>query len=192
VDSSKLCGIASVPFDDFPDDDYWIVVPRWHEFQHYKDRNPTWIKVYAKLLNNPDYIELSLASKGLLQIIWLAYSQRGEQLTIKQLRHFVRPSLLGRPQLESLNHAGFIWFSASKPLAQETETETEKKDLPVDNSERNRQLLHRALHLAADWKGGPSYEFDEELDSLERELGARLPHSVRHQLWNEALKRERR
>lgn len=52
-----------------------LQVKGWREFQHYKDRNPLWIKLYAKLLTNYEFGQLSDAEKGQLVMIWLVASQ---------------------------------------------------------------------------------------------------------------------
>lgn len=103
----------------------WIHVLKWEKFQHYKDRHPPWIKVYTRLLQDTNYLKLSHASRGLLQLVWLAYAEMDGVCTIDDLR------MLGRhrvymSQLDALNHAGFIDLSASKLLAIRS-TETEKE-----------------------------------------------------------------
>lgn len=46
-------------------------VRNWERFQHYKQRNPPWIKLYRALLLDPDFVELPDATKGHLVGIWL-------------------------------------------------------------------------------------------------------------------------
>ena len=173
----------------------WIVIPRWDEFQHYKDRNPPWIKVYTRLLQDPDYRDLTPAERGLLHGLWLAYAQAAGQLRVRSVPDALSMKV-GTLQLFSLNQAGFLGFSASKPLAKcslETETEKETPQTPLkdDPAQRKRELIRRALDLTADWQGGTSEQFDEMLDALELELHARLPTVQRYKLWDEALKRQR-
>jgi hypothetical protein len=168
----------------------WLIIPNWGKFQHYRDRNPTWIKVYAKLLHDPDYLGLSLASKGLLQVVWLAYSQCGQRLTVARLRKLCHDRF-GYPQLIALNEAGFLYWSASEPLAPSTEKEKEKESpSALTDEDAERVLLQRALDVAADWTSGTSEEFDKRLDELERQYESRLPIVQRMRLWDEALKRE--
>jgi hypothetical protein len=53
-----------------------ILKPKnWKKFQHYKDRNPPWIKVHKDQLDDPDFMSLSLASVGLAQFLWLLASE---------------------------------------------------------------------------------------------------------------------
>lgn len=102
----------------------WIVIPKWdggkgtEGFQHYKDRDPIWIKNYRELLAHDDYRDLSFHLRGILHGLWLAYAASNRQLRVnpkslsKRLGHTVKTQ-----DLERLNHAGFITFAASKPRA---------------------------------------------------------------------------
>jgi hypothetical protein len=126
------------------DDERWIIVPNWDKFQHYHDRDPVWIKVYTELNSSADFCSLGVASRGALLTIWVEYARSRGQLTVEKCMQLCGKSAR-TSHFESLNHAGFIRFSASKPLAltrsQEKEVREEKKELgakarkqPVDNS----------------------------------------------------------
>lgn len=106
-------------------DNSWIIVPNWHRFQHYKDRQPPWIKIYTKLLQDPAYMGLSMAARGVLMGVWLAYSQTNEELLIRDWRAIDRRLGGHWAQLQSLAERGFIEISASSPLAPSTEKEKE-------------------------------------------------------------------
>ncbi len=101
--------------------DRWIIVNRWEDFQHYKDRDPKWIKNYVRLLYDDDYMSLSPAQRGVLHGLWMMYAACGGTLTFRRARaHLAQTPHESRTfsaHVESLNHAGFIHFSASKPLA---------------------------------------------------------------------------
>ncbi len=101
--------------------DEWIWVPRWDGpdgFQHYRDRDPIWIKNYTRLLSDDAYVALSLPSRGLLHGIWVAYAVSARRLPGNTL---VLSRRLGcqvkRQTLEALVHAGFIEIIASDVLA---------------------------------------------------------------------------
>ncbi len=101
------------------DEGEWIVVRNWEKFQHYKDRTPPWIKVYtSELLHSAEYRSLTLATRGLLHGLWAHYAlARGVvPASVEQLSSVLGATAYQR-QLVSLNHAGFIDLSASKPLA---------------------------------------------------------------------------
>ena len=112
--------------------DLYIWIPNWDGpggFQHYKSRDPIWIKNYTRLLSHDAYCALTLTQRGLLHGIWLEYASsppafredtassarrlRGDTLTLtRRLGQKV-----SRRDIEALNHAGFIELIASTLLA---------------------------------------------------------------------------
>lgn len=52
-----------------------IVPKNWREFQHYSNRNPPWIRLHRKLLDNKDFHRLPTASKALAPMLWLLASE---------------------------------------------------------------------------------------------------------------------
>ena len=103
----------------------WIVIPNWRRFQHYgAARRPTWIKNYTELLHKDEYLDLPMSARGLLHGIWLAYADRDGRLRSADLPAI----LLGRARdahLASLNHAGLVEFSASRPLSLTSEVQNQ-------------------------------------------------------------------
>ena len=71
----------------------WIVIPNWDKFQHYGDREPTWIKVYTELSHRDDWRRLTHAERGLLLGIWIEYACGKGQLRTSD----VPPRSLRRP-----------------------------------------------------------------------------------------------
>lgn len=53
-----------------------LLLPKnWREFQHYKDRNPPWIRLHRKLLDDRDFQRLPVASRALAPMLWLLASE---------------------------------------------------------------------------------------------------------------------
>lgn len=52
----------------------FITPKNWREFQHYKDRNPPWIRLHKALLDNYEWHKLPTASKALAPMLWLMAS----------------------------------------------------------------------------------------------------------------------
>jgi len=50
-------------------------VKDWHQFQHYKNRKPPWIRLYSTLIDDPEYHNLSSEAAKALPLIWLAASE---------------------------------------------------------------------------------------------------------------------
>jgi hypothetical protein len=110
----------------------WILVPDWDKFQHYKGRDAPWIKNYTALLSDPDYLELPPATQALLHKLWLLYAKSHRQ--VPHSTSYVSRLLAQRvvdSQLVSLNQAGFIQVSASKPLAPRVRS---REELSKENS----------------------------------------------------------
>jgi len=97
--------------------DLWVIVPNWNDFQHYKDRDPPWIRVYTDLLRRPEWLDLSPNASGLLLDVWLAFAAQNGQLRVKDVSRLSQ-ARVRRATFERLADAGFIELSASKPLPQ--------------------------------------------------------------------------
>ena len=113
----------------------YLVVERWEEFQHYKNRAPLWIKNYTRLLHDDTYLGLSSHRRAVLHGLWLVYASSSCQLVFDHGSLSRRLHLrVTSADLIALRKAGFIKVSASKPLASgyqgaglEVEKEKEKK-----------------------------------------------------------------
>ena len=112
----------------------WIVVPRWADFQHYKNRNPPWIKSYVKQVRDDEYLSLGQAERGLLNDLRMLYAEAHGQLREEAARRrLVRSESDARRwkrRLDLLNHAGLVGFSASKPLALENREQNKLSKTP--------------------------------------------------------------
>jgi len=96
----------------------WVVIPGWDRFQHYKDRDPPWIKLYTDLIHNEEWLGLTCHQRGVLVSLWVEYAASGRQLrgNTATLTRRLGDRVTNRT-LERLRQAGFVEFSASKPLA---------------------------------------------------------------------------
>ena len=56
-------------------------VKDWKKFQHYKNRRPPWIKLYRTLLDDYDYVHMSLASMALAPLFWLIASESDGEIS---------------------------------------------------------------------------------------------------------------
>lgn len=59
----------------------YLRVRNWKEFQHYKDRDPVWFKVYRRLLTDPDFLALTDAQRGQLFCLWLLAAASNNKLS---------------------------------------------------------------------------------------------------------------
>jgi hypothetical protein len=147
----------------------WLVVERWEDFQHYKDRDPKWIKCYSRLMHDDEYLMLSGHRRAVLHGVWLEYASSSCQLRLDPKSLSSRLHLrVTSSDLKALVDAGWISVSASKPLAPryqraslEVEVEEERKPsiaTPVDK-EREEQLSEALAYMdSIDFHGRPRLE----------------------------------
>ena len=190
-------------------DERWIVVPSWEKFQHYKDRNPVWIKLYIELAHKDEWLRLTGPQRGMLVTVWLEYALSKGRVSREMIRRSLGESFRNAT-LESLNDAGFIQFVASKPLAHRYQAASPEKEGEVlrtspkdalarepegagsreraaDKNGLHHQLFVEAQKIAADWTGQDSLAFDERLDELENDYGVHLTFGERDRLWQTAF-----
>lgn len=115
----------------------FLAVKNWAKFQHYKQRNPPWIRLYNELLDDYAFACLQDASKWHAVGIWLLASRFDNRIPDDPTWIAQRINARTKLDLDELLSAGFIERcnddqGASTPLAlvkqdatPETETETE-------------------------------------------------------------------
>jgi hypothetical protein len=102
--------------------DDWIVIPNWDVYQHYKHRDPVWLRDYVRQLANPQWLDLNLAQRGLLWTSRLAYAHHNGRLRIRHLYPYLcdENQTLTRclpVMAKRLSHAGLMGLVASEPLS---------------------------------------------------------------------------
>lgn len=86
-------------------------VRNWHQFQHYKDRNPPWIKLHFSLLSSPDWVMLDDASRVLAIACMLIASRNDGEIdgSANGLAYLKRVAYLNKqPTLKPLIECGFL------------------------------------------------------------------------------------
>lgn len=156
----------------------WIIVPNWfgeddptEGLQHYLDRDPIWIKNYRRLLARDEYLELTGHRRGILHGLWLEYAASDGRLRVDVTSTPARSALdtgstqtrlrldtrtlqsrlalrITTEDLESLNRAGFIHFTASKPLAL-AEQRASTRARPEEREKRRERSSSRGETRAA-------------------------------------------
>ena len=128
-------------------------IKNWHQFQHFKDRKPPWIKLYRDLLDDVDWHDLDPKAAKNLVMIWLVASEYdGELPDMKTLAFRLRvPENEAKSIVSKLSH----WLIQTDisaiseryqvdSLEIETEKETER------DVERKRETK-RASRLPDTW-----------------------------------------
>lgn len=142
-------------------DERRIEVCNWNKFQHYKDRDPPWIKNYTRLLADHNYLSLTLRQRGILHGLWLLYAASGRDLghSPAQIGSMLGQERVRTRDLERLEQAGFIrTFASARALARSREEKNVVKGFE--------RTLSRALGNHDDEE---LFEHDEEqIEELER------------------------
>ena len=101
-------------------------VKNWSEFQHYKDRNPPWIKLHNHLLDDYEFEMLGDAAKGHLLCIWMLASRTKNEMPLDDKWITKKIGASTKVNLEALINAGFLILEhdASTPLHNETQVAT--------------------------------------------------------------------
>ena len=112
-------------------------VKNWHDFQHFKDRRPPWVKLYRDILDDPDWHELDPEAAKILVSLWLLASedetQEGRLPDAKRIAFRLRlPINKVNQALTKLEH--WLYHDDINAISEryqlglpETETETKKE-----------------------------------------------------------------
>jgi len=127
--------------------DYYEI-PTWHDFQHYKDRNPPWIKLHYELFQSLTWVAMDDASRVLAIACMLIASRHDGKVPcdsayVQRIAHLNK-----KPNFKPLIDNGFL-VHASTNLADasklhtnarpETETETyTEEETETKNTTRKR------------------------------------------------------
>jgi hypothetical protein len=140
--------------------------------------------VYAELTSRDDWRRLTMAERGLLLTIWLEFAAGNGRVTLADLckRCGTR---VDSSYVRSLNHAGFIGLSASKPLALRAlareEKRREEKKAPVAHATKAKNEDRR--ENAGAYK---PHQPDPVVDPVDPEVALELVRQLANRYANKA------
>lgn len=110
----------------------YLEVRNWDKFQHYKHRNPPWIKLHNDMLRNYEYLCLQDASKLLLTHLWMLASLMDNKIPNDKQYLKSQTGIKGSVDCKELISKGFIMLLAdckqdASKLHTNAITETEKR-----------------------------------------------------------------
>jgi hypothetical protein len=146
-----------------------IRVKNFEKFQHYKDRNPRWIKLYNELLDDYAFGRLQDASKWLAVGIWLLASRYDNAVPNDAAWIARKINATGPIDLDALVSAGFIevYQDASGVLA-----DCSVSAMPEREREREEER-----------DTGTSYPASPDEDTEHRRLKGEAAALIREHLW---------
>lgn len=119
-------------------------IKNWDKFQHYKKRNPPWVKLHVSMLTSPDWVMLDDASR-LLALVCLMVASKfdGEIPASASPAYFKRVAYLDKlPNFKPLIDCGFlIETQADASICEQVQAtarpETEQSRAEADTSPRS-------------------------------------------------------
>lgn len=112
-------------------------VRNWSKFQHYKNRNPPWIKLHTELLENYEFASLQDASKLLAMCIWMLAARSDNKIPADPDWIKSKCNLKSKPDLSPLFDAGFIeWIQELPSLEQDASKALADCEQSADSEER--------------------------------------------------------
>ncbi len=109
----------------------YLCIKEWDRYQHYKDRNPPWIKLHRELLTSNTWVSMDDASRVLAIAIMLLAAATGNRIPA-DVGYLQRVAYLNRkPDWSKLVSVGFIEIigesDAASTLQADARQETEQR-----------------------------------------------------------------
>lgn len=87
-----------------------LAIAKWSEFQHYKDRNPPWIKLHRELLSSETWVCASTEGR-VLAIACMMLAAASDNRIRANKRYFQRVAYLDfEPDFQELLDLGFLYW----------------------------------------------------------------------------------
>lgn len=119
-------------------------VKNWRQFQHYRDRNPPWIKLHFAMLASEDWVSLDDTSR-VLAIACMLIASRNEGVVPDNPAYIKRVAYLNKtPNFKPLIECGFL------------EDASESKQMLADARPEERQRQRRDREETEEKEGGAS------------------------------------
>jgi len=128
-------------------------IRNWAKFQHYKDRNPPWIKLHVEILSSADWVTLDDASK-LLAVVCMIVGAKDQGCITADAKYFKRVAYLSKaPDFNPLVECGFLepLAAASKPEQEQAEFRPEKEGETEKEAEKIIIAQPRASRFGDFW-----------------------------------------
>ncbi len=165
-------------------------VKNWDEFQHYKDRNPPWIKLHNHLLDDYEFEMLGDSAKGHLLCIWMLASRTKNEMPYDDKWITKKIGASTKVNLEALVLAGFLVVEqdASNTLHSTKHDATEYVPLEEERrgeTEKRRDREEDKVSQLLDYSSWPSIPSDQVLKdwlSMRKRLKANVTQTVVNRL----------
>lgn len=154
-------------------------VKNWRQFQHYKDRNPPWIKLHFSMLASSDWVMLDDASRVLAIACMLIASRNDGEIDGSEagLGYLQRVAYLNKkPNLSALISCGFLEpASECKQMLADARPETETENLNQKEKPLAPDASRPRHNIAFDFSKGAFQGITEEQELAWQEAYPAVP-----------------
>jgi hypothetical protein len=133
----------------------FIAVKEWSRYQHYKDRNPPWIKLHRELLTSNTWVTMDDASRVLAIAIMLLAAATGNRIPADPA-YLTRVAYLNRkPDWSKLLSVGFIEIIGDVDEASNTLASASTPQADARPETEQRQRREEKSTFVRFWKAYP-------------------------------------
>lgn len=101
----------------------FLAIKNFARFQHYRDRNPPWIKLYSEILTDATFLQMPEAAQAQLMKLWVLASQFGHPLPNNPRLLAGRIGVTSKFHLKTIVDAGFIYPTDEEPASTDASTD---------------------------------------------------------------------
>jgi hypothetical protein len=160
----------------------YLVVKEWERYQHYKDRNPPWIKLHRELLTSNTWVTMDDASRVLAIAIMLLAAATGNRIPADPA-YLMRVAYLNKkPDWSKLLQIGFIEIIGEneKTVADASTMLADASGLQADaRPEKRREEKRREesiVHFEEFWSSYPRRQARRNAEAAYRSALGRASH----------------
>ena len=134
-----------------------LIPKNWENFQHYRDRNPLWIKLHKNLLDDKTFQRLPVGARALAPMLWLIASESHEGIfngDIEELAFRLRDTEKNiAVSLDTLIKSGLFLVvqPASTSLADRYQDASPEKRESREETEKEKEEIEPVGFALPDW-----------------------------------------
>lgn len=157
-------------------------VKNWESFQHYKDRNPPWIKLHNHLLDNYEFECLPDNTKCHLLCIWMLASRTNNEMVYDNAWIKRKIGANSNVDLKSLELLGFIEVQSKEHDASNALVSEEKRRGETEKRrDREEEIVSQSLDFSS-WPSKPDQQVLNDWLAMRKRLKANVTQTVINRL----------
>jgi hypothetical protein len=155
----------------------YLRVKKWDEHQHYTDRDPPWIKVYNRLLDDYDFLSLAESAQSHLVKLWLLASRTDNRIPydLSYIASKICPK--SAVDIDGLIVAG--WLELADASSVPARPVRDRKSNARKHKDRERKRIERSKQSASVSASSPPLETETEERQRREEKKSKYPHFSR-------------